>query len=328
MGGESMVLTETVGKRLFANRIEALGTACANESVEITSPISGRITKILFDSGAMVVEGEALVQLENDEILATVEEAKVALDEEERELIRTTGLREKQVVAEQAYETRQSAVAAAKARLMAVESRLRDHLIVSPFAGELGIRRVSPGAQLNTGSVITTLDDLDIIKVEFTVPETFLAELKTGQSIEARSTAWPNETFTGTVTCIDSRVDAATRAVAIQARIPNPRRQLRAGMLLAIELISDKRDAVGVPEKALLAYAEMHYLFVLQQDQTVSRRKVQLGRRDAGWVEIEDGLSEGEIIVVEGMMNLQDGARVRVGKPDKSNEPASPTHSG
>jgi len=323
-GRESTVVTAEVGQRPFATRMEAIGTACANESVTITALVTERISRILFADGAAVRAGDLLVQLEDAEEQADVEEARVALDQERRELDRTKALREKQMVSEQELDSRQSAAEAAGARLAAAEARLRDRAITAPFPGVLGIRRVSPGALVGPGTVITTLDDIEIIKVDFAVPETLLREVKLGLTVEAASAAWPGETFAGTVASVDSRVNPATRAVTVQAHIPNPGHRLRPGMLLTVVLIGTPRTAVCLPEKALLAYGDQHYAFVLKPDSTVVRREVHLGQREIGWVEIRDGVTAGETVVVEGLMELKDGARVRVaGGPATTSRPQS-----
>jgi len=312
MGGETLVVVTNVGVRHFAARVEALGTAYANESVTITAPVAERISKILFANGATVKAGDLLVQLEDAEESADVEEATVNLDEQRRELDRVKALREKKMVSEQEVDTRRSATEAAQARLAAAQARLRDRAISAPFAGTLGIRRVSLGALVNSGTVITTLDDLDLIKADFTLPETLLPDIAIGLTIEARSVAWPDETFTGTVASVDSRVNPTTRAVTVQAHIPNPHRRIRPGMLLTVSLISRPRETLSAPEKALLAYGDKHYAFVLKPDNTLERRELHLGEREVGWVEIESGLKEGEPIVVEGLMDMKDGVRVRV----------------
>jgi len=313
--GETPVAVEAVGVRHFTDRVQAIGTASANESVTITSSVSDLVAEVLFQDGALVKPGDVLVRLRNAEESAELAEAKVACEEQARRLERVKALREQDMIAEQEFETAQSALDAASARLLAAEARMQDRVITAPFEGVLGIRQVSPGTLVSPGSTITTLDDLSVVKIDFTVPETLLAEIAIGQSLEARCTAWPEERFRGRVTSIDSRVDAATRAVALQARVPNPNRRLRAGMLLTVELECRPRDTAAVPEKALLAYADRQYVFVVQDDQTVSQRAVTLGEREAGWVEIEDGLRAGELIVVDGTMNLRDGARVRVSEP-------------
>ncbi len=313
--GDTPVAVEAVGMRHFTDRIEAIGTASANESVTITSSVSDLVAEVLFQDGALVKPGDILVRLRDAEESAELAEARVAREEQARRFERVKTLREKNMVAEQEFETAESDLDAASARLLAAEARMQDRVITAPFEGVLGIRQVSPGTLVSPGSTITTLDDLSVVKIDFTVPETLLAELATGQSLEARCAAWPDERFRGKVTSIDSRVDPATRAVAIQARVPNPDRRLRAGMLLTVELECRPRDAAAVPEKALLAYADKQYVFVVQDDQTVSQRAVRLGEREAGWVEIEDGLEAGEMIVVDGTMNLRDGARVSVPGP-------------
>jgi membrane fusion protein (multidrug efflux system) len=310
--GETPVAVEKIGTRHFADRIQGIGTVSANESVTITSTVSELVTEVLFQDGALVKQGDVLVRLKSAEQSAQLEEARISLAEQTRQFDRVKALREKDMVAEQEFDTAQSNLDAANARFQAAQARLKDRVITAPFEGVLGIRRVSPGTLVSPGSVITTLDDLGVVKVDFTVPETLLAELAVGQSIEARGAAWPDERFQGKVASIDSRVDPTTRAVTVQARVPNPDRRLRTGMLLTVELASRPRDAVAVPEKALLAYADKQYVFVLQDDQTVAQRGVKLGEREAGWVEVEDGLKEGDTIVVDGIMDLRDGAHVRV----------------
>ncbi len=324
MGGESLVEVETVGLRRFSTPIEALGTASANESVTITASVTERISKIMFQEGARVKEGDVLVQLENAEELAKLQEARVELEENRRELARAKALRAKKMVSVEEFDNQQSSTQAAEARLAQAQARLRDLIIRAPFAGVLGIRQVSPGALVTAGMAITTLDDLDLIKVDFTVSEKRLAEVKVGQEIVARSAAWPETTFTGKVAVIDSRVNTTTRAVTVQAHLPNPEFRLRPGMLLTVTLISRPRQAVAVPEKAILAYADKQYAFVLGSGNKVKRRELTLGVRETGWVEIEKGLEAAERIVVEGLMDLKDGARVRVAETQAAGKTQTP----
>ena len=319
------VLVETVGARRFETRIEAIGTAYANESVDITATVSERIKDICFENGAFVKAGKLLVQLDDAEERAELEEAKVSLAEQQRELERITELREKKVAAQQELDSRQSAMESAAARLAAAEARLRDRAIAAPFAGIIGLRRVSAGALVSPGTVITTLDDVQVIKARFSIPETALADIKAGQAIEAGSAAWPGTTFTGVVASIDSRVDPVTRAVTVEAHVPNTEAKLRPGMLMTVTLISSPRDSTGVPEKALVAYADNSYAFVLRSDGAVEQRKLRLGQRDFGWAEVVDGLKKGEKIVVEGVMDLKNGSRVRVaGEPTERPGAAQP----
>lgn len=311
-GGETTVVAETVRARSFADRTEAIGTVSANESVTITPAVTDRVARVLFDDGALVQPGDVLVELEHAEESAVVEEARIDLAEQERQLGRVEALRERELVSQEEFDLAQGYLDAAKARVAAAEARLQDRIITAPFAGVLGIRRVSPGTLVSPGDVITTLDDLSVVKVDFTVPEALIADIDLGQSIEGHAAPWPEERFTGVVTGVDSRVDPTTRALGLQARIPNPERKLRGGMLLMVELTCRPREALGVPERALLSYADRQYVYVIGSDQTVEQREVTLGARDVGWVEIVDGLGPGDTIVVDGLLNLRDGAPVRV----------------
>jgi membrane fusion protein (multidrug efflux system) len=321
-GGEVSVAAQVVEYRDFADRTEAIGTISANEYVAIAPAVTERIALIHFDGGEYVEKDDLLVELAHEEESAALEEARIDLAEQVRNLDRARTLRERDLVSQEELEISRGYVVAAEARVAAAEARLADRLIVAPFAGVLGMRRVSPGSLVSPGQVITTLDDLSVVKVDFTVPEAMLAQVGAGQTVEGRAAAWPDEVFSGTVRSIDSRVDPETRAVGVQARMPNPGRKLRAGMLLTIELTCRPREAPGVPERALLSYADRQYVYVVMDGGTVEQREITLGTRDVGWIEIVEGVEAGETVVVDGLMNLRDGASVRVERPG-SVEPGS-----
>jgi membrane fusion protein (multidrug efflux system) len=311
-GGETAVVAEVVRARSFADRTEAVGTVSANESVTVTPAATERVARVLFEDGESVQPGEVLVELEHSEESAALEEARIGLAEEERRFERVRSLRGRDLVSQEDLDLAQGDLDAARARVAAAEARLRDRIITAPFAGVLGIRRVSPGTLVSPGDVITTLDDLSVVKVDFSVPEALLSHIAVGQPVRGRSAAWPDDVFEGRVQGIDSRVDPTTRAVALQARVPNREGKLRAGMLMTVELTCCPREALGVPERALLSYADRQYVYVVENDQIVEQREVKLGARDVGWVEVVSGLAAGETIVVDGLLNLRDGASVRV----------------
>lgn len=320
-GRETTVVAEAVGTRSFADRTEAIGTVAANESVTVTPAVTERVAAVLFENGAFAEPGDVLIELEHAEESAALEEAQIDLAEQERRFERVNALRERDLVSQEDFDLALGTLDAARARVAAAEARLQDRIITAPFAGVLGIRRVSPGTLVKPGDVITTLDDLRVVKVDFTVPEALLAHVAVGQPIQARCTPWPDDVFSGRVTSVDSRVDPTTRAVGLQARVPNPAGKLRAGMLLTIELTCCPREALGVPERALVSYADKQYVYVVGSDQTVEQREVALGTRDVGWVEVVEGLSPGDTIVVDGLLNLRDGALVRVESPGASPDP-------
>ena len=310
--GVTTVVTEVVDARMFSDRTEAIGTVLPNESVIITPAVTERVAGIHFEDGAFVRAGDVLVELRHAEESAAVQEARVAYEEQKREFDRVVELRDGDLVSQEELDVARGDLDAAAARLEAAEARLDDRIIEAPFDGVLGIRRVSPGALVSPGTVITTLDDLSVVKVNFAVPEALLAQVDLGQTVVGRATPWPGELFRGRVTGIESRIDPATRAVGMQATLPNPDGRLRGGMLLTVELTCCPRESASVPERALLSYADKQYVYVVHGGQTVEQREITLGAREVGFVEVADGVAPGDTIVVDGLMSLRDGAAVRV----------------
>ncbi len=199
-----------------------------------------------------------------------------------------------------------------KTRVEVIDARLADRLIRAPFSGVLGFREVSPGALITPGSLITTLDDTSIIKLDFPIPEAFLATLEIGQEVIARSVTYPGRTFQGRVTGIDSRVDPVTRAVTVRAALPNPEGLLKPGKLLTVELIKDRRQSLMIPEEALVPLRDQQFVFVVNDDDTVDRVEVDIGRRRPGSVEVLSGLSEQQQVVIEGTNRIGPGSPVTI----------------
>ena len=311
------VVTTTVASQQWRDTIEALGTARANESVTMTAKVSEIVRKVAFDSGDVVRAGHVLVDLSSGAQLAGLEEARAAYQEAERQLKRQQELADRQLIAVSQIDTQRAARDAARARMDVVRAELSDRVITAPFDGVLGLRQVSPGSLVTPGTPIATLDDISLIKLDFSVPERFLALLARGQDVVARSETYPEREFEGTVTSVDSRVDPVTRSVTVRAEVPNPDRLLRPGMLMSVRLFQAPRDTLVVPEIAVLQVGLESFVYRVAKDHTVERVKVDLGARRKGEVEIAGGLSAGDLIVTEGAVKLRDGVRVsgsRAGK--------------
>ena len=164
----------------------------------------------------------------------------------------------------------------------AITARLDDRLIKAPFAGVLGFRNVSTGTLLTTNTVITTLDDISSIKLDFTVPEVYLSVLHKGLEVFARSDTYPDRTFKGEVSGISSRVDQVTRSVVVRAILPNEDRAIRPGMLMKVKLIRSREIVKTVPEQALIPIGDKQYVFLIDADDKVDRVAVEVGRRRPG----------------------------------------------
>lgn len=303
---------------------EAVGTVRAHESIIVTAKVSGIIQEISFQEGEKVESGDVLVRLYDAERRADIEaavaeshRAAAQRDEVRTRLDRAQALRRSGAGTEAQVEdlaaqmrTLESAIASAEARRRAAEARLEDLVVRAPFAGRLGTRSVSVGAYVSPGTRITTLDDLSRIRLDFSVPENLLARLQPGQAVRATSAAFGERVFHGTVAVIDPRVDPATRTVRLTAEFANPDEALRPGMFLSVLLeVTNKDDATVVPEEAIVSEGLRQLLYVVK-DRTVERRVVRLGQRQAGRVEVIEGVSPGETIVVRGVQRVRPGLTV------------------
>jgi membrane fusion protein, multidrug efflux system len=289
--------------------IEAVGTAAANESVEITSEISKKVTAIRFDEGDRVRRGEVLVELDSDEARAAVAEAEATLADAESQYQRSQNLFTREALSSAQLDQIESTLKASRARVQAARARLADTVIRAGFDGRTGLRRVSVGTLVGPNTVITTLDDDSLIKLNFTVPETVLFLVREGVPISAATPGIPGRRFEGRVTHLDSRVDPVTRSIVVRAELPNPDGLLRPGMFMTVTLQGDVVSALLVPEAAVVAERGRSFVFVVR-DGAVERREVSTSRRRPGEVQITAGLEERERVVVEGTQNLRDGMRV------------------
>ncbi|KAA6186105.1 efflux RND transporter periplasmic adaptor subunit [Thiohalocapsa marina] len=299
----------------MAERVEALGTLRANESVSITSNVTETVSAVHFDDGQRVREGDLLVEMTSAEEHALLEEAQARVAEAERQHRRVRSLVDQGSASESLLDERKRDLDTAQANLVALESRLADRVVRAPFDGIVGLRSISRGALVAPGDLITTLDDDGVMKLDFTVPSLYLAELRPGLRIEARARAYGERLFEGTVRGIDSRIDPVTRSVLVRALLPNPQRTLRPGLLMQVELLLNPRQTLVLPEAALLHQgAERFVLRLVDTDQglSVERRAVQIGARQPGLVEILDGLAAGEQVVTEGQDKARPGKPVQV----------------
>ncbi len=290
--------------------IEAIGTAVANESVNISSKSSNIITAIRFNDGASVRTGQILVELDSAQARADLAAATADFTEAAAQYKRSSDLIASQAVSQSQYDQLRATMQANEARVAAARARLSDTVIRAPFGGRVGLRRVSLGTLVNPGTVITTLDDTQQIKVDFSVPDMNVADLRAGQTIVAKTSAYPDREFKGQVTTVDSRIDPASRAVTVRARVPNAEGRLKPGMYLTVTLAKETRQALVIPEEALVPEQARQFVYVVAQG-SASKREVQLGRREPGKVEIAAGLSAGERVVIEGTLKLREGSAVR-----------------
>ena len=310
LGGPVKVVTYTVEEQHIVDEIQALGTARANESVDIRPRVSSLVTRIAFEEGQIVAQGDLIVELENSEIKAELARAEASLSQSRSLYNRSRELTSTQAISESNLETLLAQVQFNEANVEAQKAKLRNTRVLAPFAGRVGLRRVSPGSFVDTSTVITTLDDVATIKLDFTVPETFVTVLSDGMKIVAHSIVYPDRLFEGRVTSIDTRVDPVSRAIQVRAAMPNEDRALKPGMFMTVDLQRNRGNALIAPEQAIVPEGSNQYVFVVSEG-IVEKRAITLGRRIPGYVVIAEGLQAGETVITEGTSKVRDGSTVQ-----------------
>ncbi len=311
--GPVTVITEVVEPRDIVDEVDAIGTVLADESVEITSRVTSIVTRIVFREGQLVDEGDLLVELENKEIRAELAVAEASLSESRSQYERARQLADTRAISASSLEELLAAMQVAQAQVQAAQARLENTLVRAPFSGKIGLRRVSPGGLVNPGTVITTLDDLDPVKLEFSVPETFLGVLREDLTVSARSPALQGRRFRGRIDSVDTRLDPVSRSILVRAILENEEDLLKPGMFLTVALQMRRSDVLMAPEQAIVPERGQHYVYVVAAEDRAARRQVELGQRIPGAVEIVSGLAAGDRVITEGTQKVREGSEVVYG---------------
>lgn len=292
--------------------LRAIGTLQSDESVQITSEIAGRITQIFLSEGAPVAAGDVMVQLDDALAQAEVADAQARFTFAESNLGRANSLARSGNVTERARDEASTNAETTRAALELAKVRLSKHAIRAPFSGVAGIRKVSPGAYVGAGEAIVNLEKIDALKIDFKLPELFLAQVATEQIVEITVDALPGRSFTGTIYAIDPHIDVNGRALSIRARLENPGLALRPGLFARVRVKGQvKRNVIVVPEAAIVPRGEDKIVYTVENGQALEAR-VELGSRSNGMVEILEGLAENAMVVVAGQQKLKNGTIVEV----------------
>lgn len=318
-GGERptpLVKAEPATTMRFVEAVEAVGTANANEQVTLSAPVTERIVRLGFDDGAFVRRGQVIAVLAQGQEAAQLNEARARFRETQQQLARIETLKERGFATQANLDAQRASAAAARAQAAQAEAQIGERVITAPFSGYASLRNISVGAVATSGSAIATISDISTIKLDFPVPETLLSAIRPAQTISARSAAWPEEPFRGTIANIDPVIDPNTRAVMVRARLPNPQGKLKPGMLLTVSIETAPRLGLSVPELAVIGEGDKRYVYVLGEDATVKRTEVRTGLRSGGRIEVLEGLQPGQRVVTEGVVKLSDGMKVRLAGPN------------
>ena len=314
--GHGQLVAEVVAQRReFADQIRVLGVARSRRSVNITSNTTELVTQVMFTDGQSVAAGAPLVELQAREEDADLIRARAQLENAQREYDRYRILAERGVAPRVMAETAETALKTAQAALAASEARRGDRILRAPFAGVLGLTSVTPGTLISPGSVITTLDDMSGVRVDFPLPERYLGVLPVGAPLTATTDAFPGEEVNGRISLLDTRVNEQTRAVIARAEFPNPGNRIRPGMMMRVAVHQGRRQSLAVPEAAVQYEGQGAFVYRIARGETgatAQRVEVQTGAVESGYVEIVSGLANNDRIVASGLNRIQPGAPISV----------------
>lgn len=320
------VIVQAVELHPLQNRIEALGTLRANESIRLTSNVTKTVTGINFEDGQRVKKGQILVEMTSAEERALLAEASINAEEARKQMERVRALVETKAASQSLLDQRLREYESAQARYRAIDARLKDLQLDAPFSGVVGLRNVSVGALVSPGDIITTLNDDSRMKLDFTVPELYLRSLRVGLPISARGRALGDTVFEGRIYSIDNQIDPTTRAITVRALLPNDNGKLKQGMLMSIDLYANERESLVISEAALVPLGSSNFVFVVQpqDDQLiVERRQITIGQRLHGAVEVLSGLEANEKVVTHGLQKVRAGTLVNITAEETGEESLS-----
>lgn len=301
------------------NYLDGIGSIQAVHQVTVSPEVSGRIVKILFESGQEVKAGDPLVQLNDEPEQADLTNFQAQARIAQLTLDRNRKLATQQFTAQQTVDQNQSDLAMANAGIARVKAVIAQKLVRAPFSGVLGVRQVEVGQYLNAGTPIVTLTDLDTLYVNFTLPEQLRAQLAVGQTVEIRVDAFKDRVFQAKLTTIEPQLDPEMRSIKLQATLDNPGHLLLPGMFAAARvLLAAQPNVMVLPETAVdySAYGQTVYVLKPKGDKdkdgkeiyTAQQAFVKTGPRRNGMVAITEGLKPGDLVLSEGQVKLQSSA--------------------
>jgi membrane fusion protein (multidrug efflux system) len=325
-GGAVGVPVETATARAATTTtdIRAIGSLQSDESVKIAPEVPGRIAEIALKEGEPVKKGDILIRLDDSLVRAEIAEQEARYELAKSNIDRANQLARTGSVTERARDEAKAAFDTAIATLELARVRLAKHTILAPFSGVVGLRSVSVGAFVAVGTELVNVEKIDALKLDFSIPELFLASVKVGQEVQVAVDALPGRTFAGTVYAIDPMVDVNGRALSVRARLANADSVLRPGLFARVTLKGPtKQNIVLIPESAIVPRGAESFVYRIEGGKAVEA-KVRLGERKAGQVEILEGLNAGATVVAAGQQRLRNGARVDIVRFDPRATGATP----
>jgi membrane fusion protein, multidrug efflux system len=304
----------------WSSTLSAIGSITAVQGVTLTPDIPGTVREIAFESGAVVTNGALLVRLDISSEEAQLRAVEAQLDLARQTLTRVRNLRKENTLSQSELDAAEATYKQTLANADNIRATIEKKTIRAPFAGRLGIRQINLGQYLDAGRPIVSLQSLQPVHADFSLPQQDLARLNTGMRVNLTTDAYPSQRFEGTLTAINPDLDPSTRSVGLQATLENGGQLLRPGMFARVEvLLPGERSVLVVPQTAVLRapYGDSVYIIEPKPGKSegkpelvVRQQFVRTGRTRGDFLTIESGLKPGERIVSAGVFKLRNGMAV------------------
>jgi len=321
----SIQVTEAITQS-WADQFDAVGTIESVQGVTLANEVAGKVEKIAFESGSMVAAGDVLVILDKASEEAQLRSTMAAAELANLNLSRTRELRKTSVISQSELDTAESQQKNTAARVEELQWMLQKRTIKAPFSGRVGIRQIQEGQFLQAGAPIVSLQSLDPVYVNFSLPQQRLSDLSVGMKVQATTDALAGRVFEGRLTAIDAEVDPLTRNIRLQATMANQDGGLRPGMFAAVSAIAPvEKKHIVIPGTAVIFAAYGNSVFVVKEEVdkdgkphlVCDQKFVRLGSRKGDFVAVEEGLQEGEKVVSAGGFKLNKGASVVIAEGER-----------
>lgn len=310
------VTTTQVRSESWHPYLSAVGDLKAEQSVQITASIGGKVERIYFQSGDYVKTGAPLVDLDSSTQQAQLKADQAQLKLAESNYKRDEALLKRSAISQAALDDSLQKLQSAQAAVEGDNATLRKMHIVAPFSGKLGLRQIALGQYVApppaTGNIVQ-LSSIDPMLVEFSLPQQELPKIHLGQKISLTVDAYPDETFTGVISATNAEISASSRTILIQAHVSNPKHKLVAGMFANVRVqLPVRPDVISIPQTAVVYSLYGNSVYVVNKDKSVKQVFVTLGQTQGIDVAIEKGLKVGDTIVSSGQLKLHNGSQIIV----------------
>lgn len=306
------VVVTVTSQQELENTISVTGSILANESVDLSPELSGKITRIRFEEGQYVKKGEPLLYLNDDEMRAQLERLNYTKKLYEQSESRQRQLLEREAISQEEYDIALNELKTNLSDIKVVEAQIAKSVIRAPFSGVIGLRQVSEGSYVSPSDNIATLVNIDPVKIEFSVPERYANEVGVGDDISFSRRDDVLVDQKGKVYAVEPRINLETRTLTMRAITQNDERMLLPGMFVRIKLVLDvNKNSILLPAQSLIPEMEGYKVFVVKDGKAESRR-VETGMRTDDQVEITGGLVPGDSVLATGILQVKNGSPVRV----------------